>query len=146
MILINRVQHIVIPPRAPLPDGQHGHDADVFDDHDLSRTWPAQALSAINAVRRRVLPISVKRTHTRLAIMLPALMHSSWTLTLLLVSMLEVTKTGPSFPPSSSSRQVYDFIVNRGLQMDMYAICWMAFMSACFLSASGALLAGLEGQ
>lgn len=65
---------------------------------------------------------------------------------MLIVSMLEAADAAPSFAPASLSARLYDSLVQWGLQMDMYTLCWMAFTSACYLSMSGALLAGLDGQ
>jgi len=151
VILINRVQHIVIPPRTT---AQHMQPEIVDDDVDwnIAANIPARARTALNAVRRRALPINVKSTTTRFLIMFPSLLHSYRTLALLLVSMLQVLQVlqvpSDSSPSSSSSYfgLAYLTVASWGLRMDMYHICWMAFTSSCFLVVSGALLAGLEGQ
>ena len=119
-----------------------------MDDHldwDAAAGVPARARAALNAIRRRFLPIDIKSTTTRLAIMLPSLLHSCRTLVLLLVLMLQVLSYSPPSPSSYLSR-AYLSLADWGMQMDMYHICWMAFTSSCFLVVSGALLAGLEGQ
>jgi hypothetical protein len=144
VILINRVQHIVIPPRI-IPQNAHPGIGDDDLDWDTAVNAPARVRATLNAVRRRVLPINIKSTTTRLLIMLPSLLHSYRTLALLLVSMLQVLKYPPP-SPSSYGGQAYSSVAEWSLQMDMYHICWMAFTSSCFLVVSGALLAGLEGQ
>lgn len=144
VILINRVQHIVIPPRAVFHATGHGEDDEPLG---VDANFSTRALFALNAVRRRLLPINVKSTRTRLLIMLPALLHSSRTLVLLLISMLQVAQMIPtSLSAAPYIGPIYDSLSEWSLQMDMYHICWMAFTSSCFVVMSGALLAGLEGQ
>ncbi|KAF8323088.1 hypothetical protein DL93DRAFT_2151418 [Clavulina sp. PMI_390] len=145
VILINRIQHIVVPPRTAHRNAHRfDHEPEVHD-YELGPAGfsVTHTIEVINSLRRRLLPINVKRTRTRLFITLPALLHSIRTLLLLFVSMLHINDVQP---PSWVLPSLYKHLVSWSMGMDMYTICWTAFLSACFLSVTGAFLAGLEGR
>jgi hypothetical protein len=141
--LLNRIQHIVVPPRASIR-GRRRHG--VFHTGHLvpPQTLTSQLLNFLNSLRQRVLPVNLDSTLSRLILCSPSLLHACRSLVLLTVTMLQVLDIFPS--PSPSSHWGMRGLAVWALKHDMYQICWKAFLSACVVVLVGALLAGLEGR
>lgn len=144
---MNRIQHIVVPPTALLPNDPSLDTENTVNTNEEHGTIRAALYRGINAIRQRFLPIDVKRTRTRLVILAPSLIHSSRTLLLLLVSMAQAA-AHPNSPVANSSifAKAYELLSTWALTLDSFDICWMVFQSVCFMVISGAILSGLEGQ
>ncbi|GJJ12332.1 hypothetical protein Clacol_006573 [Clathrus columnatus] len=127
-LLLNRIQHIVVPPRQTLLRRLARH---------YSRNRQRQ--STFRFLISLLLPINLSSTTTRAIFRLPSL-YLLWRSLLLLTVIL--LQTCNLFPSLSWLKHLGDWAA----QINMKEACWATFLSVCIALAIEALMRGLEGR
>ncbi|KAI0053945.1 hypothetical protein FA95DRAFT_1480416 [Auriscalpium vulgare] len=125
-LLLNRIQHIVVPSRHP--------SSYLHDHHHQGR------FSFLRFIYPTLFPIDLSSTLSRALFRIPSLYFIYKALALWLVILLQGTDYFPSTP--------WDFLQNLGAwtaEKDMEEVCWFTLMAVCGALCIGALTRGLEG-
>lgn len=122
-LLLNRIQHIVVPPRRSFA-------------YRLIRS----RRSVLHAFFYTFFPIDLSSTGYRLALRIPSLYYLLKSLSLLTVILLQVSNLWPSIGFSWVQA-----ISQWASQKEMTDVCWSTFGAVCFALVITALTRGLEG-
>ncbi|KAF8517501.1 hypothetical protein BU17DRAFT_49653 [Hysterangium stoloniferum] len=126
-LLLNRIQHIVVPPRQSFM-------------RRLSRHYSnSRSQSSFRIFLSLILPVNLSSTPVRALIRAPAIYLLWRSLLTFTVILLQVSDLFPSAPWIAA-------IADWGSGKEMKEVCWGTFMAVCVALSIEALMKGLEGR
>ncbi|EIN07133.1 hypothetical protein PUNSTDRAFT_53525 [Punctularia strigosozonata HHB-11173 SS5] len=131
-LLINRIQHLVVPPPQPPTYDRHRGRLDP-----RPRTWTAPLRGAWHML----FPLDLTRTRTRLILRIPSLIFLSKAVFIWVVILLQTADLYPAWDHGLIAR-IGEWVAKK----DTASVCWTTFGSVCGALCIGALTRGLEGR